>query len=165
MKWVLSMVEVLGNIRNKNIVKLLGCCSNNEETLLLYEYMPNGSLVEILHGKKEENMLTEWMTRYKIAVRVAQGLCYLHHDWCPSIVHRDVKPSNIFLDSDMTIRVADFGVANLIRTSSEGMCVVAGLYGYIDPGEVLSNFRSRIGLVFYGCTPILFSETICILTS
>ena len=48
----------------------------------------------------------------------------------------------------MTIRVADFGVENLIRTSSEGMCVVAGLYGYIDPGEVLSNFRSRIGLVF-----------------
>ena len=58
-KWVLAEVEVLGNVSHRNIVKLLGCCSNNEETLLLYEYMPNGSLVELLHGKKEENMITE----------------------------------------------------------------------------------------------------------
>ena len=93
---------------------MLCCCSNNEETLLLYEYMPNGSLAELLHGKREENMLTEWMTRYQIAAGVAQGLCYLHHDCCPPIVHRDVKPSNIFLESDMTERVEDFGVANII---------------------------------------------------
>ena len=117
-KCVLAEVEVLGNVRHMNIVKLLGCFSNNEETLLLYEYMPNGSLDEILHGKKEENMLTEWMTRYTIAVGVAQGLCYLHHDCFPPIVHRDVKPSNILLDSDMTARVADFEVAKLIRTGS-----------------------------------------------
>ena len=76
--------------------------------------MPNEILVELLHGKKEENMLTEWMTRYKIVVGVALGLCYLRHDCFPPIVHRDVKPSNILLDSDMTARVSYFGVAKII---------------------------------------------------
>ena len=122
--------------------------------------MPNGSLANLLHGKTEENMLTEWITRYNIAVGVAQGLCYLHQDCRPPIVHRDVKPSNILLDSDMTARVADFGIAKLIRTGSEAMSDVAGSCGYIAPGEVLSNFsnfRSRICLVFYGNSPTFFS--------
>lgn len=145
-KGVLAEVEVLGNVRHRNIVKLLGCCSSNEETLLLYEYMPNGSLADHLHGRKEENMLTEWMTRYNIAVGVAQGLCYLHQDCRPAIVHRDVKPSNILLDSDMTARVADFGVAKLIQTGSEAMSAVTGSYGYIAPGKVVSNFRTISGL-------------------
>eukprot|EP01018_Ginkgo_biloba_P002069 Gb_24543 [translate_table: standard] len=129
---VLAEVDVLGNVRHRNIVRLLGCCSNNENTLLLYEYMPNGSLADLLHGNKEANMLADWMTRYKIAVGVAQGLMYLHHDCYPVVVHRDVKPSNILLDADMEARVADFGVAKLIQTD-ESMSVIAGSYGYIAP--------------------------------
>ncbi|KAH9301060.1 hypothetical protein KI387_012643, partial [Taxus chinensis] len=129
---VLAEVDVLGNVRHRNIVRLLGCCSNNETTLLLYEYMPNGSLADLLHGNKEANMLADWMTRYKVAVGVAQGLMYLHHDCYPVVVHRDVKPSNILLDADMEARVADFGVAKLIQ-SDESMSVIAGSYGYIAP--------------------------------
>ncbi|KAG9452267.1 hypothetical protein H6P81_005171 [Aristolochia fimbriata] len=130
---VLAEVEVLGNVRHRNIVRLLGCCSNNDCTMLLYEYMPNGSLDDLLHLKnKGENLVADWVTRYKIALGVAQGICYLHHDCDPVIVHRDLKPSNILLDAHMDARVADFGVAKLIQTD-ESMSVIAGSYGYIAP--------------------------------
>ncbi|XP_073043493.1 uncharacterized protein [Primulina eburnea] len=130
---VLAEVDVLGNVRHRNIVRLLGCCTNNQSTMLLYEYMPNGSLDDLLHGKdKCDNFVADWVTRYNIALGVAQGICYLHHDCDPVIVHRDLKPSNILLDVEMEARVADFGVAKLIQ-NDESMSVIAGSYGYIAP--------------------------------
>ncbi|XP_075493560.1 uncharacterized protein LOC142531348 [Primulina tabacum] len=130
---VLAEVDVLGNVRHRNIVRLLGCCTNNQCTMLLYEYMPNGSLDDLLHRKdKCDNFAADWVTRYNIALGVAQGICYLHHDCDPVIVHRDLKPSNILLDVEMEARVADFGVAKLIQ-NDESMSVIAGSYGYIAP--------------------------------
>lgn len=126
-------IQTLGRIRHRHIVRLLGFCSNNETNLLVYEYMPNGSLGELLHGKKGEHL--HWDTRYKIAIEAAKGLCYLHHDCSPLILHRDVKSNNILLDSDFEAHVADFGLAKFLQDTgaSECMSAIAGSYGYIAP--------------------------------
>lgn len=126
-------IQTLGRIRHRHIVRLLGFCSNHETNLLVYEYMPNGSLGEVLHGKKGGHL--QWVTRYKIAVEAAKGLCYLHHDCSPLIVHRDVKSNNILLDSNFEAHVADFGLAKFLQDSgtSECMSAIAGSYGYIAP--------------------------------
>ncbi|XP_047073437.1 leucine-rich repeat receptor-like protein kinase TDR [Lolium rigidum] len=134
---VLAEVEMLGHLRHRNIVRLLGWCTNGETTMLLYEYMPNGSLDELLHGPvagKTPKARPGWDARYRIAVGVAQGVSYLHHDCLPAVAHRDLKPSNILLDADMEARVADFGVAKALQGAAP-MSVVAGSCGYIAPGE------------------------------
>ncbi|PIN15617.1 Serine/threonine protein kinase [Handroanthus impetiginosus] len=127
-------VETLGKIRHKNIVKLWCCCTTRDCKLLVYEYMPNGSLGDLLHSTKSG--LLDWPIRFKIAMDAAEGLSYLHHDCAPPIVHRDVKSNNILLDADYGARVADFGVAKVVDGSGKGtksMSVIAGSCGYIAP--------------------------------
>ncbi|KAL5989904.1 hypothetical protein ACLOJK_010799 [Asimina triloba] len=126
-------IQTLGRIRHRHIVRLLAFCSNKETKLLVYEYMPNGSLGEVLHGKKGGHL--KWEVRLKIAMEAAKGLCYLHHDCSPLILHRDVKSNNILLDSNFEAHVADFGLAKFLQDNgtSECMSAVAGSYGYIAP--------------------------------
>ncbi|XVF35943.1 hypothetical protein REPUB_Repub19eG0015400 [Reevesia pubescens] len=126
-------IQTLGRIRHRNIVRLLGYVSNKDTNLLLYEYMPNGSLGEMLHGSKGAHL--QWERRYRIAVEAAKGLCYLHHDCSPLIIHRDVKSNNILLDEDYEAHVADFGLAKFLQDAgaSECMSSIAGSYGYIAP--------------------------------
>lgn len=127
-------VKTLGKIRHKNIVKLWCSCTTRDCKLLVYEYMPNGSLGDLLHSSK--GGLLDWPTRYRIAVDAAEGLSYLHHDCVPPIVHRDVKSNNILLDADFGARVADFGVAKVVERTGKGhesMSVIAGSCGYIAP--------------------------------
>ncbi|CAL9099751.1 unnamed protein product [Musa textilis] len=127
-------VATLGKIRHKNIVKLWCCCTHKDCKLLVYEYMPNGSLGDLLHSNK--GALLDWPTRYKIALDAAEGLSYLHHDCMPPIVHRDVKSNNILLDGEYGAKVADFGVAKAVEMMGKGpksMSVIAGSCGYIAP--------------------------------
>nr|QCS38447.1 THICK TASSEL DWARF1 [Zea mays] len=127
-------VTTLGRIRHRNIVRLLGFVSNREANLLLYEYMPNGSLGEMLHGGKGGHL--GWEARARVAAEAARGLCYLHHDCAPRIIHRDVKSNNILLDSAFEAHVADFGLAKFLGgggATSECMSAIAGSYGYIAP--------------------------------
>ncbi|GFP98843.1 leucine-rich repeat receptor-like serine/threonine-protein kinase at1g17230 [Phtheirospermum japonicum] len=126
-------ISTLGTIRHRNIVKLYGFCYHQEGNLILYEYMANGSLGEVLRADKAASML-EWDARYKIALGAAEGLCYLHSDCKPQIIHRDIKSNNILLDEYFEAHVGDFGLAKLIDFSlSKSMSAVAGSYGYIAP--------------------------------
>ncbi|KAL3850009.1 hypothetical protein ACJIZ3_011891 [Penstemon smallii] len=125
-------VNLLGRLRHRNIVRLLGFLHNDSESMIIYEYMQNGSLGEALHGK-QAGMLVDWVLRYNIALGVAQGLAYLHHDCQPPVIHRDVKPNNILLDANLEARIADFGLAKMMLEKNETVSMVAGSYGYIAP--------------------------------
>ncbi|GAB2249289.1 hypothetical protein Droror1_Dr00012648 [Drosera rotundifolia] len=126
-------VKTLGSIRHKNIVRFLGCCWNRNTRLLMYDYMPNGSLGGLLH-ERSGNAL-EWDLRYRILLGAAQGLAYLHHDCVPPIVHRDIKANNILIGLDFEPYIADFGLAKLVDDGDFARCsnTVAGSYGYIAP--------------------------------
>ncbi|GLJ43859.1 hypothetical protein SUGI_0914000 [Cryptomeria japonica] len=136
-KMVEVEVDTLGFIRHTNILKLL-CCISSEESdfkLLVYEFMPNGSLFDRLHSGPGPQMAGEWPIRYKIALGAARGLRYMHHDCCPPILHRDVKSSNILLDADLEAKIADFGVSRLLDSLGKDHSVsgYVGSHGYIAP--------------------------------
>ncbi|CAN0892728.1 Leucine-rich repeat receptor-like protein kinase PXL1 [Linum grandiflorum] len=127
-------VSLLGRLRHRNIVKVLGYLHNEKDVMMVYEYMPNGNLGTALHSKEEaERLLVDWVSRYNIAVGVAQGLHYLHHDCHPQIIHRDIKSNNILLDANLDARIADFGLARTMAHKNETVSMVAGSYGYIAP--------------------------------
>ncbi|XP_009769366.1 MDIS1-interacting receptor like kinase 1 [Nicotiana sylvestris] len=145
-------VNVLGKLRHRNIVRLLGFLHNNRDAMIIYEYMQNGSLGEALHGKQEAGrLLVDWVTRYNIALGVAQGLAYLHHDCHPPVIHRDVKSNNILLDANLEARIADFGLARMMLKKNETVSMVAGSYGYIAPeyGYTL-KVDEKIDIYSYG---------------
>ncbi|KAG6582445.1 Receptor-like protein kinase 2, partial [Cucurbita argyrosperma subsp. sororia] len=128
-------VKTLGLIRHKNIVRFLGCCWNKNTRLLMYDYMPNGSLGSLLHERGGGDDALDWALRYKILLGAAQGLAYLHHDCVPAIVHRDIKANNILIGLDFEAYIADFGLAKLVDEGNFGRSsnTVAGSYGYIAP--------------------------------
>ncbi|XVF39712.1 hypothetical protein PTKIN_Ptkin01aG0055100 [Pterospermum kingtungense] len=138
-KGLKTEVETLGSIRHKNIVKLYSYASNVDCNLLLYEYMPNGNLWDALHKGR---LHLDWPIRHQIALGVAQGLAYLHHDLLPQIIHRDIKSTNILLDVNYQPKVADFGIAKVLQAkggTDSTTTVVAGTYGYLAPEYAYSN--------------------------
>ncbi|XP_022730020.1 receptor-like protein kinase 5 [Durio zibethinus] len=127
----------LSRIQHLNIVKLM-CCISSEDSmsrLLVYEYMENGSLYQWLDKHRASAIILDWPKRFQIAIGAAQGLCYMHHDCFPPIIHRDVKSSNILLDSEFNAKIADFGLAKMLIKQGEPttISVVAGSFGYIAP--------------------------------
>ncbi|GAB4861472.1 Receptor protein-tyrosine kinase cepr2 [Ancistrocladus abbreviatus] len=129
-------MDILGKIRHRNILKLYACLVKEDTSFLVFEYMANGNLFQALHreikGGKPE---LDWYQRYTIALGVAKGIAYLHHDCSPPIIHRDIKSTNILLDEDYEPKIADFGAARAARKSlmaSEYSCF-AGTHGYMAP--------------------------------
>ncbi|XP_059649753.1 serine/threonine-protein kinase BRI1-like 2 [Cornus florida] len=140
----MAEMETLGKIKHKNLVPLLGYCKIGEERLLVYEFMEFGSLDEMLHGRTrtQDRRILTWEERKKIARGAAKGLCFLHHNCIPHIIHRDMKSSNVLLDQDMEARVSDFGMARLISALDTHLSVstLAGTPGYVPP-EYYQSFR------------------------
>ncbi|CAN4128309.1 unnamed protein product [Withania somnifera] len=131
----LAEVIFLGQLRHKNLVRLIGYCCEDEERLLVYEFMPKGSLEN--HLFKRLSMTLPWGTRLKIAIGAAKGLAFLHGAEKP-VIYRDFKTSNILLDSDFTAKLSDFGLATMGPEGSNTHVTtrVMGTYGYAAPEYV-----------------------------
>lgn len=124
----LAEICTIGRLRHKNLVQLRGWCHEREHLLLVYEYMANGSL-DLFIGKG----FLDWKTRYKILTGLASALLYLHEECDKPIVHRDVKPNNVMLDSEYNARLGDFGLARLIQNDACVTTMMAGTQGYLAP--------------------------------
>ncbi|XP_006845569.3 PTI1-like tyrosine-protein kinase At3g15890 [Amborella trichopoda] len=127
-------VEVLGRVRHKNLLGLRGYCVGADQRLIVYDYMPNLSLLSHLHGQFAVEVQLDWKRRMNVAIGAAEGLLYLHQEAKPHIIHRDIKASNVLLDSNYEAQVADFGFAKLIPDGVSHMTTrVKGTLGYLAP--------------------------------
>ncbi|CAN7078555.1 unnamed protein product [Brassica oleracea var. botrytis] len=126
-------IVAISAVMHRNLVQLYGCCYEGDHRLLVYEYLPNGSLDQALFGGDKTSNL-DWSTRFEICMGVARGLAYLHEEASVCIVHRDVKASNILLDSNLVPKVSDFGLAKLYDDKKTHISTrVAGTIGYLAP--------------------------------
>ncbi|KAK4483662.1 hypothetical protein RD792_010863 [Penstemon davidsonii] len=134
-------VEMLSRLHHRNLVKLIGICTEDQTHCLVYELVPNGSVESHLHGIDKETGPLDWSARLKIALGAARGLAYLHEDSSPRVIHRDFKASNILLEDDFTPKVSDFGLA---RSALDGdnkhiSTRVMGTFGYVAPEYAMTG--------------------------
>ncbi|GLJ05532.1 hypothetical protein SUGI_0019700 [Cryptomeria japonica] len=138
----LNEINLLSRVHHKNLVSLIGYCNESEELMLVYEHMCGGSLNDHLYGSLSNTCTLDWKARLAVALDAAQGLEYLHVNCTPKIVHRDVKSSNILLDSNLRAKMADFGLSKIIGDeviSSHITTTVKGTVGYLDPEYFHTN--------------------------
>ncbi|KAI3937631.1 hypothetical protein MKW92_001364 [Papaver armeniacum] len=156
----MSEIRTLGSIRHRNIVRLLGWCSNKNMKLLLYDYLPNGSLSALLHGGGKGGV--DWEGRYDAVLGVAHALAYLHHDCLPAIMHGDVKAMNVLMGPKFDPYLADFGLARPVTSNTNSDAEepsskfsskpqLAGSYGYMAPEHAsMQRITEKSDVYSYG---------------
>ncbi|KAJ1262467.1 hypothetical protein BS78_09G110000 [Paspalum vaginatum] len=145
-------LSIIGRINHMNLVRIWGFCSEGSHRLLVSEYVENGSLASILFNGKS-NVLLDWKERFNIALGVAKGLAYLHHECLEWVIHCDVKPENILLDQNFEPKITDFGLAKLLNRggSTQNVSHVRGTQGYIAPEWVSGlPITAKVDVYSYG---------------
>ncbi|CAL9002625.1 unnamed protein product [Prunus brigantina] len=138
MKEFVAEIASIGRLRHRNLVSLLGYCRRKGELLLVYDYMPNGSLDRYLYDRPTVTL--NWSQRFRVITGVASGLFYLHEEWEQVVIHRDVKASNVLLDGELNARLGDFGLARLYDHGTDPQTThIVGTLGYLAPEHIRSG--------------------------
>ncbi|EXB53366.1 putative LRR receptor-like serine/threonine-protein kinase [Morus notabilis] len=155
----MTEIATISAVQHRNLVKLYGCCFEGNKRLLVYEYLENNSLDRALFG--DHGMKLNWSTRFSICLGVARGLAYLHEESRIRIVHRDVKASNILLDSNLNPKISDFGLAKFYDDQKTHISTrVAGTFGYLAPEYAMSGHLTEKADVFaFGVVAL---EIVCV---
>lgn len=158
MKEFVAEIATMGRLRHRNLVQLQGYCRRRGELLLVYDYMPNGSLDNFLFGVGKPSL--NWIQRYQIIKGVASGLLYLHEDWEQVVLHRDMKASNVLLDSSLNARLGDFGLARLHDHGSHPQTTrLVGTVGYLAP-ELIRTGKATTSTDVFAFGAFML-ETVC----
>ncbi|KAK1285758.1 putative LRR receptor-like serine/threonine-protein kinase [Acorus calamus] len=137
----INEIGMISALEHPHLVKLLGCCIEGNQLLLIYEYLENNSLARALFGPTEHRLKLDWSTRHKICLGIARGLAYLHEESRFKVVHRDIKATNILLDKDLNAKISDFGLAKLNEGEDTHISTrIAGTIGYMAPEYAMRGY-------------------------